>query len=71
MINYLADKGAGIKDVFHERAWLKTSIHTVRNKVIIEVRDYQHGEEIRHGLEEVYSKNNLVWGSEAIQDLKK
>lgn len=64
LITYLSDMGAGIKDIFHERAWLKTSIHTVRNKVILEVRDYAHGEEIREGLSERYE--TLIWGSEAV-----
>jgi len=68
LIKYVSDMGAGIKDIFHERAWLKTSIHTVRNKVIIEVRDFLHGEEIRKGLCERYY--NLTWGSDSVYDFE-
>jgi len=64
LVSYISSKGAGIKDIFSERAWLKTSIHTVRNKVVIEVRDFHHGQEIRNGLAKMYE--NLVWGNEPV-----
>ena len=34
----LAQSGASIKDMFHERAWLRTDIFCVRVKVVVEVR---------------------------------
>lgn len=65
LISYISGMGASIKDIFSERAWLKTSIHTVRNKVIIEVRDADHGIEIRDGLAQKYE--TLKWGNEKVE----
>ena len=42
----LAAMGASIKDIFHERAWLKTSVYMVQVKCIIELRDYEHGVQV-------------------------
>ena len=65
LVSYISSMGAGIKDIFSERAWLKTSIHTVRNKCVIEVRDFEHGQLIRDGLAKKYEM--LVWGNEHVQ----
>ncbi|XP_057311655.1 putative threonine dehydratase [Hydractinia symbiolongicarpus] len=62
----LADMCVSIKDIFHERAWLKTSVFTVKIKVNVEVRDYNHGLELRKALEERY--DYVIWGSEAVND---
>jgi hypothetical protein len=34
---------ASIKDIYHERAWLETSISLVRVKIVVEVSDKLHG----------------------------
>ena len=34
---------ASIKDIYHERAWLETSISLVRIKVVVEVSDLSQG----------------------------
>ena len=34
---------ASIKDIYHERAWLETSISLVRVKIVVEVSDRAHG----------------------------
>lgn len=47
----LGDMGASVKDIFHERAWLKTSVFQVENKVVCEVRDHDHGMQLRKALE--------------------
>ena len=37
---------ASIKDIYHERAWLETSISLVRIKVVVEVSDKQQGRKL-------------------------
>jgi len=63
----LAATGASIKDIFHERAWLKTSVYMVQVKCIVEVKDYEHGIQLREALEQNYQE--VKWGSEAVQDI--
>jgi len=52
----LADTGASVKDILHERAWLKTSIFQVENKVVCEVRDAEHGAQLKKVLEENFDQ---------------
>jgi len=42
----LALTGVSIKDIMHERAWLK-DIYSVEVKVVCETRDWEHSEELR------------------------
>jgi len=42
----LADLGASVKDIFHERAWLKSSVDQVELKVILETRGVEHNKHI-------------------------
>lgn len=57
----LADYGASIKDIFHERAWLKSEVFHVQVKVVVETRDAEHSAEIEKRLREKYSR--VLWGS--------
>lgn len=57
----LADYGASIKDIFHERAWLKSEVFHVQVKVVVETRDAEHSAEIEKHLREKYSR--VLWGS--------
>lgn len=38
----IAQCGAGIKDIFHERAWVRTDIYSVSVKIVAETRDRAH-----------------------------
>nr|AWS20467.1 threonine dehydratase [Mayetiola destructor] len=49
----LADVGVTIKDIMHERAWLK-DIYSVEVKVVCETRDWEHSKELRKVLLENY-----------------
>ena len=49
----LADLGVSIKDIMHERAFLR-DIHSVEVKVICETRDWEHAQLMRKVLNEKY-----------------
>ncbi|EDO47936.1 predicted protein, partial [Nematostella vectensis] len=53
----LASLGASVKDMYHERAWLTSSVFSVQIKVVIEVRDKEHGLEVKEALENSYPNN--------------
>lgn len=38
----IAKEGASIKDIFHERAWLKTDVFSVKVRVVLETNDNEH-----------------------------
>ncbi|KAM7428467.1 hypothetical protein ABFA07_020574 [Porites harrisoni] len=57
----LASMGASVKDIFHERAWLMSSVFSVQIKVVVEVRDQQHGLQVKEALELQYP-DSLLWG---------
>lgn len=61
LLRLVADSGASIKDVFHERAWLESDIFGVQVKCVVETRDWQHVEQLRLNLDKAgYS---TMWGS--------
>ncbi|XP_065658687.1 L-threonine ammonia-lyase-like [Hydra vulgaris] len=62
----LAEHGASVKDIFHERAWLQTTVFKAEIKVICEVRDYEHGCALRKILEIKYDDVN--WLTNTIHD---
>jgi len=66
-----SDMRVSIKDIFHERAWLKTSVFSVTIKVVAELRDYNQGVELKKALEEKYGKEVVTWGSQAVNDKNK
>ncbi|KAJ1346112.1 hypothetical protein KIN20_000806 [Parelaphostrongylus tenuis] len=50
----IAQMGASIKDIFHERAWIATDVFSVRVKVVAETRDRQHVVELEEMLRSKY-----------------
>ncbi|ESO89242.1 hypothetical protein LOTGIDRAFT_183268 [Lottia gigantea] len=56
----IADLGVSIKDIFHERAWLKSDVFAVQVKCVVETRDAEHTKELENILRKNYSK--IVWG---------
>jgi len=60
----LGSLGVSIKDIFHERAWIHTSVFTVLIKCVVEVRDYEHSLQLKEALLNHYG--NVIWGTEAV-----
>ncbi|XP_060600742.1 L-threonine ammonia-lyase-like [Ruditapes philippinarum] len=56
----MAGLGVSIKDIFHERAWIKTDIFSVQVKVVCETRDAEHSEELHQAIKSKYS--SYTWG---------
>lgn len=51
---------ASIKDIYHERAWLETSISQVRVRVVVEVSSREQGSQLLIALREAgYSVDSL------------
>lgn len=50
----MASVGVSIKDIMHERAWLR-DIYSVEVKVVCETRDWEHSMELRQVLSKEYS----------------
>ncbi len=46
----LADLGASVKDIYHERAWLHSSVDQVLVRAVVETRGHEHNEQIVSGL---------------------
>ncbi|CAD6993790.1 unnamed protein product [Ceratitis capitata] len=51
----LSHLGVSIKDIMHERAWLK-DIYTVEVKVVCETRDWAHSMELKNELKKYYTR---------------
>jgi len=47
LTDLVAKSGVSIKDIYHERAWLQSSVNAVQVKVIVETRGRSHAEELR------------------------
>ncbi|XP_026467860.1 uncharacterized protein LOC113371448 [Ctenocephalides felis] len=52
----LADLGVSIKDIMHERAWIRSDVFSVEVKVVCETRDWNHSEELRKSLINNYTR---------------
>lgn len=50
----MANLGVSIKDILHERAWLKSDIFSVEVRVMCETRDLEHAVELERALKEHY-----------------
>lgn len=59
LVRTIADQGASVMDIAHERAWLHTSIDQVVNKVVVEVSGPDHEARLRAALES--AGYPLVW----------
>lgn len=49
----MASVGVSIKDIMHERAWIR-DIYSVEVKVVCETRDWEHSKELRQVLRRAY-----------------
>eukprot|EP00608_Synchroma_pusillum_P002918 CAMPEP_0198441360 /NCGR_PEP_ID=MMETSP1452-20131203/62368_1 /TAXON_ID=1181717 /ORGANISM="Synchroma pusillum, Strain CCMP3072" /LENGTH=432 /DNA_ID=CAMNT_0044161985 /DNA_START=71 /DNA_END=1367 /DNA_ORIENTATION=+ len=50
----IADLGVSIKDIYHERAWLHTSVDQVQVKCVVETTGIEHSERLRNFLVSKY-----------------
>lgn len=46
----LGDEGASIKDIYHERAWLHTSVDQVQVKCVVELQGREHAKRVKQAL---------------------
>lgn len=46
----LSEEGASIKDIYHERAWLHTSVDQVQVKCVVELQGADHGKRVHEAL---------------------
>ncbi|XP_014673420.1 PREDICTED: L-threonine dehydratase catabolic TdcB-like [Priapulus caudatus] len=58
----LAKMGASLKDIFHERAWLRADIFSVNVKCVIETKDREHAQEVERALHARYT--DIKWGGD-------
>ena len=56
----LAENGVSVKDIYHERAWLHTSVDKVQIKCVVELRNAEHAEFTRKLL--IEKGYPLIWG---------
>ncbi|XP_002020120.2 uncharacterized protein LOC6594912 [Drosophila persimilis] len=55
LCNLLVREGVSIKDIMHERAWLR-DIYTVEVKIVCETVDWTHSLKLKNELKKVYAK---------------
>jgi len=58
----LAEEGASIKDIYHERAWLHTSVDQVQVKCVVELHGHEHADRLKKALME--AGYPLKWNTE-------
>ena len=46
----LSEEGASIKDIYHERAWLYTSVDQVQVKCVVELQGKEHAKRLKRAL---------------------
>jgi threonine dehydratase len=46
----LCEEGASIKDIYHERAWLHTSVDQVQVRIVVELQGVEHGKRLQQAL---------------------
>lgn len=46
----LSEMGASIKDIYHERAWLYTTVDQVQVKCVVELQGKEHAEKLKNAL---------------------
>ena len=57
------EAGGSIKDIYHERAWLQSSVSSVQVKCIVEATSHDHAMSIKQTL--IDAGYPLVWGSDS------
>jgi len=59
LTSLLAESGASVKDIQHERAWLTESVFTTSLIAVCEVRDHSHGKQLKAALQQKYDGQNV------------
>ncbi|XP_022105448.1 uncharacterized protein LOC110987217 [Acanthaster planci] len=62
----ISSMGISIKDIFHERAFLKSEIFNVQVKCVVETRDQEHSDELYRALKAHYPSGRIIWGPHCI-----
>jgi threonine dehydratase len=55
----LCEEGASIKDIYHERAWLHTSVDQVQVRIVVELQGVEHGKRLQQAL--ISQGYPIVW----------
>ncbi len=63
LVTLLSDIGVSVKDIYHERAWLHSSVSLVQVKCVVETTSADHALELKQKLEE--AGYPLLWGNHA------
>ena len=50
MTAVLSEEGASIKDIYHERAWLHSSVDQVQCRVVVELQGIDHAKRVKNAL---------------------
>jgi len=58
----LSEHGASIKDIYHERAWLYTSVDQVQVKCVVELQGKEHGLRVKDAL--INQGYPVIWNTE-------
>jgi len=61
LTSLLAEQGASIKDIYHERAWLHTNVDQVQVKCVVELQGKDHACRLRAALKA--AGYPVIWGS--------
>jgi threonine dehydratase len=61
----LAEQGASIKDIYHERAWLHSSVDQVQVKCVVELQGREHAARLKKAL--LDNKYPLMWNNEQLR----
>ena len=56
----IADAGGSVKDIFHERAWLQSSVDRVVIRCVLETRGPEHNLELLRELRPFYPDATIV-----------
>jgi threonine dehydratase len=62
----IAEEGASIKDLMHERAWVHTSISQVQVRCAVETTGAAHVQRLRDRLEAEYTPAAVIWGEDQV-----
>jgi threonine dehydratase len=61
LTHLLSELGASIKDIYHERAWLHTSVDQVQVKCVVELNGREHGVKVKNAL--IEKGYPIIWDS--------
>jgi len=56
----IAEQGASVKDIFHERAWLQATVDQVLIKVVLETRGEEHNAQLMRVIEAHYPEAHIT-----------